>query len=67
MFICHMSWELSIKLEKTKCLNFQKKNKARHTATFYVQNTALENIAECTYLGITINCNGSFRTVLDDL
>ena len=55
------------KLEKTKCLTFQKKNKVRHTSTFYVQNTALENVAEYTYLGITINCNGSFRTALVDL
>ena len=61
------SWELSINLKKTKCLTFQKKNKVRHTSTFYVQNTALENVAEYTYLGITINCNGSFRTALVDL
>ena len=61
------SWELSINLKKTKCLTFQKKNKVRHTATFYVQNTALESVAEYTYLGITINCNGSFRTALVDL
>ena len=61
------SWELSINLKKTKCLTFQKKNKVRHTSTFYIQNTALENVAEYTYLGISINCNGSFRTALVDL
>ncbi len=61
------SWELYINLKKTKCLTFPKKNKIRHTATFYVQNTVLKSVAEYTYLGITINCNGSFRTALVDL
>ena len=64
--LCESS-ELSRNLKKTKCLTFQNKNKVRNTATFYVQNTALESVAEYTYLGITINCHGSFHTALVDL
>ena len=61
------SSELSINLKKTKRLIFQKNIKVRNTATVYVQNTALESVAEYTYLIITINCKGSLRTALVDL
>ena len=59
-------WSLKADNEKTKCIKCLKVSKL-YNISFNIGNTALENVKEFTYLGITIIGAGSFQPAMRDL
>ena len=61
------TWNVKVNIEKTKCITFQKKNKVNKNDIFYIGGYFVSNICEFTYLGLTINAAGSFKSSIEYL
>ena len=55
-------WLLKINLKKTETLIFQKQNRksTRDKFSFFLNGTPIDRASQYSYLGITLNTNGSF-------
>ena len=60
---CH-EWNLSINMEKTKCITFQKENRKSGKNNFLINNVEVKNTTEYRYLGMNINAAGSLSPTL---
>ena len=60
-------WKLTISMKKTKCITFQKQNKANKKSSLFIEGKVVQNVSEFTYLGINIKSNGSFQSILKNL
>ena len=61
------TWNMKVNIEKTKCITFQKKNKVNKNDIFHIGGYFVSNICEFTYLGLTINAAGSFKSSIEYL
>ena len=59
-------WKLSINKSKSKCIIFYKR-KCKYTRTFFIDDAPLENVAEYTYLGLTVGAKCFFKEALEIL
>jgi len=60
-------WKLNVNIKKTKSMVFNRGNKLIKSS-FYVGDTAIENVKSFKYLGFTISAkNCSFQNTIDDL
>ena len=57
----------NINPDKSKCITFSTKNKRNKKDFLTISTTQLENVTECTCLGLDINAAGSFQNSLDML
>ena len=59
-------WALTVNNEKSKCMicspNYQKNNED----SIYYNGCKLKNVEKFTYLGITLNSKGNFKTAIKD-
>ena len=60
-------WGLSVNLNKTKTMVFQKKNKQANKYTFKYNDEVAETVSHYTYLGIKISGSGNFTKATDVL
>ena len=60
---CH-EWKLSINMEKTKCITFQKKNRKSGKNNFLINNVEVKNTTKYRHLGLNINAAGSLSPTL---
>ena len=58
---------MKVNNETTKCITFQKKNKVNKNDIFHIGGYYVSNICEFTYLGLTINAAGSFKSSIEYL
>ena len=59
------TWALTVNLEKTKVMVFQKCQKNPHR--FHLDSTDIENTHSYTYLGLNITSTGNFNLAIKDL
>ena len=60
-------WELSVNLNKTKTMVFQKKNKQANKYTFKYNDEVVETVSHYTYLGMKISGYSDFTKGTDVL
>ena len=61
------TWNMKVNIKKIKCITFQKKNKVNKNDIFHIGGYFVSNICEFTYLGLTINAAGSFKSSIEYL
>ena len=61
------AWNMKVNIKKIKCITFQKKNKVNKNDIFHTGGYFVSNICEFTYLGLTINTAGSFKSSVEYL
>ena len=60
-------WSLTVNTTKSKCMTVASpSSKDKNSSKFYYGHTCLDSVAKFTYLGITLNKHGNFKTAIKD-
>ena len=62
-----VDWGLTVKVEKTKCLVFNKGGKANSLDKWYYNGEALETVTSFKYLGVVFSSSGKFKNGIDNV